>query len=46
VIDNFILGREGGLLTSQMKPRRISKSCGAVFLQLDPETYADSMTIE
>jgi simple sugar transport system ATP-binding protein len=46
VIDNFILGREGGLLTGQAEARRDFKKLGEQFsFMLDPDAYVDSLTV-
>jgi len=46
VIDNFILGREGGLLTGAAKARDEFKGLAEQFsFSLDPESYVDSLTV-
>ena len=46
VIDNFILGRKGGLLTGQAGAIRDFKSLAEQFsFSIDPEAYVDSLTV-
>ncbi len=46
VIDNFILGREGGLLTGEAKAFHDFKELSDQFsFSLDPEAYVDSLTV-
>lgn len=46
VIDNFILGREGRLLTGQAEARGELKRLAEEFtFSLDPEAYVDSLTV-
>jgi ABC-type uncharacterized transport system ATPase subunit len=46
VIDNFILGREGGLLTGEAGARGELKRLAEQFsFALDPEAYVDSLTV-
>jgi len=46
VIDNFILGREGGLLPGQVEAGRDFKRLAEQFsFSLDPEAYVDSLTV-
>jgi len=46
VIDNFILGQEGGLLTGQVDARQDFKKLAEQFsFSLDPDAYVDSLTI-
>lgn len=46
VIDNFILGREGGLLPGQVAAGRDFKRLAEQFsFSLDPEAYVDSLTV-
>lgn len=46
VIDNFILGREGGLLTGQADARgELNRLAEQFSFSLDPEAYVDSLTV-
>jgi len=46
VIDNFILGRKGGLLTHKAVAVRDFKKLAEQFsFSIDPETYVDSLTV-
>src|SRR5664280_1270893 len=46
LIDNFILGREGGLLTGQAEARRDFKKLAEPFsFSLDPDSFVDSLTV-
>jgi simple sugar transport system ATP-binding protein len=46
VIDNFILGRKGSLLTGQAEALRDFRQLAEQFsFSLDPETYVDSLTV-
>jgi general nucleoside transport system ATP-binding protein len=46
VIDNFILGREGGLLTGQIEARKeFAKLADQFSFILDPEAFVDSLTV-
>ena len=46
LIDNFILGREGGLLTGQAEARRDFKKLAEQFsFSLDPDAFVDSLTV-
>ena len=46
VIDNFILGRKGGLLTGQAEAVRDFKQLAEQFsFSIDPEAYVDSLTV-
>ncbi len=46
VIDNFILGRKGGLLTHKAAAVRDFKKLAEQFsFSIDPETYVDSLTV-
>ncbi|HMK09476.1 MAG TPA: ATP-binding cassette domain-containing protein, partial [Anaerolineales bacterium] len=46
VIDNFILGREGGLSTGQVEARReLIRLADEFSFSLDPEAYVDSLTV-
>ena len=46
VIENFILGRAGGLLTSQGAALQdFKKLAGQFGFSIDPETYVDSLTV-
>jgi simple sugar transport system ATP-binding protein len=46
VIDNFVLGREGGVLTEQAEARGELKSLAEQFsFALDPDAYVDSLTV-
>ncbi|HSB91275.1 MAG TPA: ATP-binding cassette domain-containing protein [Anaerolineales bacterium] len=46
VIDNFVLGREGGVLTEQAEARGELKKLAEQFsFSLDPDAYVDSLTV-
>ncbi len=46
VIDNFILGRPGGLLTDKVSASREFKTLAREFsFSIDPEAYVDSLTV-
>lgn len=46
VIDNFILGRQGGLFTSKAKALQDFKELSDQFsFSIDPEAYVDSLTV-
>ena len=46
VIDNFILGRKGGLLTDKVSATREFKTLAEEFsFSIDPESYVDSLTV-
>ncbi len=46
LIDNFIIGREGGLFTDEAKALKDFKQLSEQFsFSLDPETYVDTLTV-
>jgi ABC-type uncharacterized transport system ATPase subunit len=46
VIDNFILGRKGGLLTNQAESKRDFKRLAEQFsFVIDPDAYVDALTV-
>ena len=46
VIDNFVLGRKGGLLTGQAEASRDFKHLAEQFsFSIDPEAYVDTLTV-